>query len=94
MTLNADDATELVKKEYRKLRDAIFSVVPETCFLKMWNVLGLSMVFILSPKMISKGTVRQKDICALCSAEDCPFNKVDYKNLRIIKVKLLGKIYN
>ncbi len=92
--LSAESAAEFVKGEYHKLQTAIFSTTPTECFLKMWNVLDLSMVFMLSPRMMERGVVSQKDICALCSAESCPFNKVSLKNLRIIKVKILGRIYN
>ncbi len=94
LILSADEAGDFVKKEYHKLQAAIFSVMPEGCFLKMWNVLDLRMVFMLSPEMVEKKIVSQKDICALCSAEDCPFNKIDHKNLRIFKVKLLGNLHN
>ena len=92
--LNAEEAEEFVKKEYRKLRAVIFSIMPDECFLRMWNVLDLQMVFMLNLEMIEKRRVRQKDICALCSAEDCPFNNVSHKNPRVIKVKLIGNLYN
>ena len=91
---NPEEAMDLVKKEYRTLRVMIFSIMPDGCFLKMWNTLDLRMVFMLSPKMIEAKRVNQKDICALCSAERCPSNDVAHKNLRIIKVKLLGSVYN
>ena len=94
VVLSAQEAGDFVRREYRKLRTAIFLVMPEGCFLKMWNVLDLRMVFMLTPEMIEKKTVGPKDVCALCSAEDCPFNNVDHKSLRIVKVKLLGHIYN
>jgi len=94
LLLSAEEALDFVKEEYRKLQVAIFSVMPDECFLKMWNFLDLQMVFMLSPDMIKKGVVNRKDICSLCSAEDCPFNKVDCKNIRIIKVKLLNNLYN
>lgn len=94
VTLSADEAGEFVKREYHKLQAAIFSIMPAGCFLKMWNVLDLRMVFTLNPEMIEKKVISQKDICALCSAEDCPLNNVDQKNLRVIKIKLLGNLYN
>ena len=93
-TLSAQEVGEFVKKEYHRLQAVIFSIMPEGCFLKMWNVLDLHMVFMLNPEMIEKKVVSQKDICSLCSAESCPFNNVDHKNLRIIRVKLLGSLYN
>lgn len=94
VTLSTEEVGNLVKAEYQKLRELIFSIMPVGCFLKMWNVLDLRMVFTLSPEMIEKKLVSQKDVCALCSAKGCPYNRVDYKNLRIIKVRLLDKIYN
>jgi len=94
ITLSAEEAGNFVKKEYRRLRAVIFSIMPEGCFLKMWNTLDLRMVFMLSPEMIEKGVVSQKDVCSLCSAKSCPFNNVDHKDLRTIKVKVLGNLYN
>lgn len=93
--LSPEEVGDLIQKEFYKLRTAIFSVMPEECFLKMWNFLNLTMIFMLSPKMVGKkGVVSRKDICSLCSAESCPFNNVDFKNFRVIKVKLLGNLYN
>lgn len=94
VTLNAEEAGDLARKEFHELKAAIFSITPSECFLKMWNVLDLRMVFMLNPGMIEKKKVNPKDICSLCSAEDCPFNNVSHKNLHIIKVKLLGSVYN
>ncbi len=94
VTFSAEEAGEFVKKEYRKLRAVIFSIMPEGCFLKMWNTLDLRMIFMLSPEMIENKVINREDVCSLCSAEDCPFNNVDYKDLRIIKVKLLGILHN
>ncbi len=93
-TLSVDEAIIAIRKQFNILQNAVFAVMPEGCFMKMWKVLDLRMVFMLNPEMIEKKTVSPKDICSLCSAGDCPFNKVDYKNFRIIKVKLLGKVYN
>jgi len=94
LTLSVEEARDFAKKEYHKLKKAIFSVVPDGCFLKMANVLDLRMVFMLSPDMIKRRMVSPRDICSLCSAEDCPFNKVNCKGLRIVKIKLLGHLYN
>lgn len=94
VTLSVQEAGDFVKKEYHKLQVAIFSVMPAECFLKMWKVLDLRMVFMLSPEMIEKKTVSQKDICSLCSTEDCPFNDVSMKDLRIIKVRMIGLVHN
>ena len=93
ITLSAEEAVDFVK-EYRKLRAAIFSVMPDGCFLKMWNTLDLRMVFMLSPEMIENKVVNREDVCSLCSAESCPFNNVNHKDLRTIKIKVLGNIYN
>lgn len=92
--LSIDEAIDEMKKEFHTLQDAIFAVVPDGCFIKMWKSLDLRMVFMLSPEMIEKKLVSQKDICSLCSADDCPFNKVDYKYLRVMKVKFIGRFYN
>ena|SRR3989344_3133625 len=92
--LSIDEIAELVKKECQKLKEAIFSVMPEECFLKKWNALDPRMIFMVSPEMVKKKMVGPKDICALCSIEACPLNKVDNKNLRNIKVELLGRLYN
>lgn len=54
LRLSADEAGDFVKKEYQRLQLAVFSIVPEECFLKAWNVLDLRMVFMLSPEMVEK----------------------------------------
>ena len=92
--LSVEEAIRVIRKEFDNLQNAIFGIMPEGCFLRMWNVLSPVMLCMLSPEMIEKKIVDQKDICALCPAEGCPFNKVDHKNLRIIKVKLLQNLYN
>lgn len=92
--LSVDEFVEFIKKECHKIQVAIFSVMPDGCFLKGWNSVDLKMVFMLSPKMIERRIVSRKDVCALCSAEDRPYNKVNHKKLRIIKVILLGNLYN
>jgi hypothetical protein len=89
-----EEIGEFVRKECQKLQDLIFSIMPAECFLKKLNHIGLQMVFMLSPKMIEKGMVSRKDICSLCSATTCPFNNVRNKNLRGIKIKVLGLFYN
>ena len=94
VVLSNQEAGDFVKKEYRKLRAVIFSIMPAGCFLKMWNTLDLRMVFMLSPEMIEKKTVSRKDVCSLCSAQDCPFNDVNMKDLRIIKVMIVGLVHN
>lgn len=92
--LSIDEAINEMKKEFHILQDAIFSVMPDGCFIKMWKSLDLRMVFMLSSEMMKTKRVKQKDICALCSAKECPYNNVGFKNLRIIKLKLLGLVYN
>lgn len=94
LTFSVDDAVSLARAEFNKLQKAIFNVVPEGCFLKMWKVLDLKMTFMLSPIMMDDKRISSKDICALCSATACPHNDVSHKNWRIIKVKILGRIFN
>lgn len=94
LTLSAQEAGDFVKNECHKLQTVIFSVMPAGCFLKMWKVLDLRMVFMLSPEMIEKKMVSRKDICSLCSATECPYNKVDYKDFRNIKVMIVGLVHN
>ncbi len=92
--VNADDAAELAKGEFRELRDSIFRVVPEGCFLRGWHTLDSKMVFMLSPAMVDMGLVNSEDVCSLCSANDCPHNGVSYKVARVIKIKVLGQVFN
>jgi len=92
--MTADEFEEFAKREFKKLEEAVFSVMPEGCFLKMWKVLDLLMVFMLSSEMVKRRLVSRKDICSLCSAKDCPFNKVSLKGIRVLKVKAIGSVYN
>jgi len=92
--VSADDAAEIAKREFQTLRDSIFRVVPDGCFLTGWHVLDLRMIFMLSPAMVDRGLVSSKDICSLCSANGCPHNAVSHKVVRVIKIKVLGQVFN
>lgn len=79
----------VAKKWFRELRSAVFNALPGECFLKSWNRLNTSMLFTLDKKDIDRGVVRRKDICSLCSEEQCPYYKIRFKNLRIIKLNTI-----
>ncbi len=89
-----DDAIELVKRQFRGLKNSIFRIVPNDCFLRGWHVLDSRMVFMLSSEMVDRELVGRKDICSLCSASVCSNNRVDHKVARILKIKLLGRVFN
>ena len=91
--LNAEEAEEFVKRIPQTSGGHIFYNAGRMLSADV-ECSGFANGFYAEPQMIEKRRVRQKDICALCSAEDCPFNNVSHKNPRVIKVKLLGNLYN
>lgn len=80
------EITEATVTEFRKLRSALYQILPDDCPLKPRNVLSGSMVALFDMSMVEQKLVEKGDICSLCPNTSCPHNNVPDREARTVKI--------
>lgn len=85
-----DLLVDAAAREFRKLRETLFTILPNDCLLKPRQILAPPMLNI-STHGVKLGLITRPDVCAHCPMDTCPWHKkVNFRYLRPFKVYVLA----
>lgn len=85
---------DMVVGQFRRLREAVFRIVPEDCLHRYLKTLDKDTISLVSVELIDEGAVSARDVCSLCTRDVCPHHDVPYKLLRVVKLRLLNVLFS
>ncbi|MBI4160393.1 MAG: hypothetical protein HY506_00605 [Candidatus Yanofskybacteria bacterium] len=82
---------ELSMLAFDRVRDLIYSILPEDCLLKPEEGLAPSIITSIHKRFLDLGWYDRQDVCTHCDREECKwFGRVSYKKWRVIKIAVLS----
>lgn len=89
--ISDEELRRLVEEDFRRLKDEIYKVLPETYPLKFGDGLAPCMLGLMNLFFLDEHFYTRDDICLQCSIEPCPwYDKISHRWLRTFKIEALG----
>ncbi len=89
--ISDEELRKLVEKDFCRLRDRIYEILPENCPLKFGDGLAPCMLGLMNLLFLDEHFYTRDDICLQCDIEPCPWHdKISHRWLRTFKIEVLG----